>query len=437
MGIYVAQEMRNQGITVYDSIQDAPQSRAASAQVLEFTNERTPGLTNVVAWASVPTHGRGWWKGQVPVILTMWEATELPISFRENLHEFDTVIVPSQQNLELFSRYHNNVKYVPLGVDTERWFPVERRPPLTRFNFLCGGSGARKGTDLAVAAFKKAFPNGSWGDDQPVPYLVLKQPKNEDWYGDRIERITGYMDGPAERAVYADAHCYLQPSRGEGFGLQPLQAIAQGIPTILTDAHGHKSFSHLGMGIGSSLVKAGYFIYGDAGDWWEPDLDELVDTMRWVYNNYDEAQKQAWTNAKRVPLEGFTWSKCAANFVEAIGVDRLCEPYSGPGEWYEPTAKMYPVITLYDHTCDIAGHRYVFEKGVEQYTLADVKRILFEGGHLDPACLVGDDEGLHPDQVRRLPGYLERVSWCPTCKQKLGSGITQADVIMAEDPPPL
>ena len=187
-------------------------------------------------------------------------------------------------------------KYVPLGVDTERWVYVPRTMPTTRFNFLIGGRGQRKGTDLAYKAFRKCFPNNSWPEDMPVPYLILKSPRPEDHYGDRIENVGGYLDGPDERDLYASAHCYLAPSRGEGFGLQPLQAMAQGLPTILTAADGHEAFAKYGMGLSSKLEKAGYFIYGD-GEWWEPDFDELCDTMLWTYYNYAEAVEMAKTNA--------------------------------------------------------------------------------------------------------------------------------------------
>ena len=435
MGVYIVKELREQGYTVYDSIADHTGGRAGvdieRVQIGGVTfgdGHRTEGLTNVVCWAAPPPHAMGWWPGQVPCVLTMWEATELPPAFRENLDEFDTVMVPSWHNVELFRRYHDNVHYVPLGIDPERWFPVKRRPPTTRFNFLIGGTGERKGTDLAVRAFQKAFPPGSWGRDQPIPYLVMKQPKDEGYHGDRIEHILGYVDGEVERSIYEEAHCYLQPSRGEGFGLQPLQAIAQAIPTILTNAHGHFAFSHLGMGLSFKMSRAGFFLYGDAGYWWEPDFDELVDSMRYVYEHYDECSQRAWELAPKVVEEGLTWAAAANRFADAIGRGRFYEPAIVGDTWHRPTARLYPVVLLHDHACDIGGTRWVFEKGVERFVPADVKRIFFEGGHLDPVCLEGDDIGLHPDQVARLPEYLERHAYCPTCQQKLGTGVMKGTV---------
>jgi hypothetical protein len=434
MGVCLAKELRSRGYLVYDSIGGTPVNAAGTvierAELegnlrLRFDGHRSEGITNVVCWAAPPSHARGWWKGQVPTCLTMWEATELPPAYRESFFEFDTIMVPSVQNLELFSRYHDNVRYVPLGIDPESWFYQERRAPSTRFTFLCAGTGERKGADLAVAAFKAAFPPGSWGMTQPVPYLVLKQPRDEGLFGERIEHVLGYISAEAERDIYADAHCYLGPSRGEGFGLQPLQAIAQGIPTILTNAHGHAAFAHLGMGLSSSMAPArGFVLYGEAGNWWEPDLDELVDAMRYVYENYAECTLRAQRNAAAVLSEGFTWDMTAHRFVNAIGLDRLCEPYAGPNEWHEPEAKLYPVVLARDTTVDIGGTRYAFERGVERWVPADVKRIFFTAGQLDPVCLEGEgaELGLHPEQVGELDGYLERAAYCPTCHQKYGSG---------------
>jgi hypothetical protein len=46
------------------------------------------------------------------------------------------------------------------------------------------------------------------------------------------------------------------------------------------------------------------------------------------------------------------------------------------------------------------------------------------------------DNGLSPSQVAKIPGYLDRTSYCPTCYQKIGSGRTMADEIMAGEREP-
>lgn len=405
-GVKLAEAIERQGVTVYDSLGEPDDTTAAQARA------KRAGRANVAAWVSIPTHAIGWWEGQIPVISTMWEATRLPDGFVEALHNFDTVIVPSEQNVELFSEYHPNVKYVPLGVDPDDWHYVERTTPRVFFNFLCGGSGARKGTDLAVEAFNKAFPHGSWGSG-PIPRLMLKSPRGQEHFGERIETISGRLTAQEEQDLYTDAHCYVQPSRGEGFGLQPLQALAQGIPTILTDAHGHKAFSHLGYGVAADLKQAEYFVFGDAGDWWEPRIDELVDRMRWVYENWEEAEATAAVAARTVAHE-FTWDRTATMFLDAIGRDRL-GPYVGDGSWHEATLQRFLVRVNRPWTCDIAGRHYYFEPGKDYLEVADVKRILFEGQLLDPSCF--NTGGLLPSQ--EVLGQSAAYGTCPTCGQQL------------------
>lgn len=440
MGIHFARHMRDKGVTVYDHLPE-PEADPAMAHL---NDGRQSGIANVVLWASVPTHARGWWKGQSPRIQTMWESTVLPESFRENLHEFDQVIVPSLQNVELFSQYHDNVVYVPLGVDPERWHYVERPTPERYFRFLIGGSGPRKGTDLAHRAFRKVFK--TWPTDGPVPQLILKNPRGEEFYGDGIEMVTGKLSPQAETDLYASAHCYLQPSRGEGFGLQPLQAMAQGIPTILTNAHGHESFAHLGHGLSTALSQSAYFIYGDAGEWWEPNFDELCDWMLYVYNHYERCLGKAKRSAEVIAQE-WTWERATEKLLTVLG-DDIAMPYSGDHTWKTPVSKRYLTVLNRDWTADIAGTMYFFEKGKEYWEQADVKRILFENELLDPRCvtkptafvrtpegspnLTVDDTGLTEEQVRKIPNYTAAHSHCPTCGHRLNSGLTRADEIEME-----
>jgi len=373
------------------------QETLAEAGVTLYKDNRESPRTNTVSLVSVPTHLEGYWQGQYTSVFTMWEATRLPEGFRENMGEVDLIMVPSAHNLELFSHYHDNVKLVPLGIDPKRWDFVKRTPPGLYFDFLIGGSGARKGIDIAYSAFLEAFPEGSWGSG-PVPRLVMKNPKGEPYHHERVSMNAGRMSNEDECNLYATAHCYLQPSRGEGFGLQPLQAIAQGIPTILTDAHGHEAFAHLGIGLNSTLVPAEYFIFGDAGNWWEPNQEELIEQMRWVYNNYDEACVNA-QNSSALARQQFTREKTAKAFIQAHE-GSLDVPYSGTGEWIKTEGLRYPVRVNQAIDCSIGERRLNMLPGVDYFETADVKRVLFEAGFLDLATV--DKEGLTVKQVAQM-----------------------------------
>lgn len=426
LGVKLADALESLGVDVYNSM-DAPNPPTHLQRRIEGTRV---GQTNVVTWVSTPGHARGWHKGQYAVLFSMWEAMRLPESYREYLHNFDQIIVPSDHNLELFGKYHPNVSVAYLGVDPSEWFYVPRRPPADEFRFMVGGSGQRKGVDLVVKAFRKVFK--TWPADMPVPKLILKNPKGEDYFGDRIEVIAGHLSDADEQSLYESVHCYVQPSRGEGFGLQPLQAMAQGIPTILTAAHGHASFAHLGYGLSSKPSTSAYFIYGDAGDWWEPDFAELCDHMLDVYTNYASAV-EVGKHAAEVVAKEFTWERTAQRYIDVIGMDRLTTPYTGDGSWFTPEAKLYPIVVRREWRADIAGQMFLFKPGVTYYEVADIKRILFEGDVLDPVCLQGDgeDTGLLPSEVAEIAAYTARREWCDHCGQRIGSGEQRADAELA------
>jgi glycosyltransferase involved in cell wall biosynthesis len=390
----------------------AKQFSCQGVQVMDWMHRTDANVASHVLWAGHSYNAKGWFDGQHRSLLTMWETTRLPELIREGLHNVNTVFVPSEHNLEVFGKYHENVFYVPLGVDPETWHFRKRVAPRQSFRFLADGRGARKGTDVAVAAFHAAFPE--LDSMFPRPTLILKgnvhskvKPQNG------LQLMSQRISDEAEIALYGSAHVYLAPTRGEGWGLCPLQAICQGIPTILTDAHGHAAFAQLGWGLRSTLTRSDYELYGDGGEWWEPDFDQLVDTMRWMYENYDKARQMAELFSEEA-LTQFTWENTATDI---LGHLDITDDGWRPGSWVEPTYKTYPVVCWLPRQCQIGGIFYNFEVGKLTYERAEVKRILFESGSLDPSCLEMDDNGLTPEQGQRSASQ----GYCPTCLQELNS----------------
>lgn len=433
MGVQIADWLARKGVTVYDD--------DGSGMVHAEDRKAPERPTNAVCWASIPSHMLAWREGQHTSLLTMWESMTLPDGFRERFHEIDRLIVPSVQNLELFGEFHDDVHYVPLGIDPEVWHYSLPPSPVPEFRFLFSGRGSRKGVDLACRAFRTVFRGVRGNATRGMPKLIVKSARGQvDHWGDGIEHITSYLSPEDEVGLYRNCHVYLQPSRGEGFGLQPLQAIATGRPTILTNAHGHASFAHLGIGISAqrAATPAGSFMYGEAGDWWEPDFEELCEAMWAVYTEYDRYSSEAALNSVAATQE-FTWERTTEQFIDVLA-DVMGVPYRGSGAWVEGTLALFRVVVDaarlpigQDHyRADIAGRSLIFRPGVEYWESADVKRILFDRGLLDVSCLEGDDHGLKPDQVEQLGLYRADREFCPTCQQQLNTGVQKADVIFAQ-----
>ena len=75
--------------------------------------------------------------------------------------------------------------------------------------------------------------------------------------------LPGYVEDEHLPAVYAGAQAFVFPSFGEGFGLEPLEAMACGTPVISSNA--------------TSLPEVG----GDAARYFGPDdVDEMVEMTR-------------------------------------------------------------------------------------------------------------------------------------------------------------
>jgi hypothetical protein len=375
-------------------------------------------------WMGAPSHVSGWWEGQRTHVLTMWEATGVPPGFRENVHEIDTIIVPSEQNRELFSHWHKNVEKVPLGIDPVDWYYRERQPVESEFRFMTAGQGNRKGIDIATKAFSTVFGGFIPSASEPRPVLVVKDRTHmKEVKGEGIREVSGTIHPQDEIELYATAHCFLGLARGEGWGMMPFQAMAQGCPTILANAHGYAEFAHLASTkISCGMSKAEPFIFGDADQWWEPNFEEVCEAMWDVYLNYENYLPGACHSAG-VIAQRYTWDHAAAKLITAMGGREALElPDVTERKWHEPTIQQFWVVADKDCGYEINGTVHKFSKGEDYWVFGDLKRMMYENGNLDPVCLRDIHEsGLTPEQLSDLDRYRSQKSRCYACGQTLNS----------------
>lgn len=417
MGYEIERSLRKMGVEIMPRMDDGYSGQS----VVERTGERPVSvqpqdaeIAPVALWLSTPPAARRWFEGQLATILTMWESTDMPAGFRENLPHFDRIFVPSQQNQELFSRFHGDVRVVPLGVDPETW-AFRPRPRVDRdFNFVTAGFGPRKNCKKVVEAFQMAFPGANPLADGPVPKLYVRS--RDEISGRGVYRIGNTLTEAEEVAFYGQAHCYVSGSRGEGWGLMPLQAIAQGCPTILVGEHGHKAFSHLGIEIGwDPISAAGATFWGDGGEWWEPRLDDMVEAMRQVYAGYEDAAAHA-EKASAEALTRFTWDLTAEKLIYELPELFLDPPTERV--WHESDPILYLVRVGVPCSYIINGVRHDFRPSTDYYETADLKKQLTVHGQLDLSCFDPDEIGVPAALVDQ---YRSRNERCPSCSQRYNS----------------
>ena len=123
----------------------------------------------------------------------------------------------------------------------EKW-GIAPEEPLVLF---LGRLIPRKGADTLIEAFAQACPDSG--------YLVIAGPEGETGYrthleecardcriGDRV-RFTGPLYDDEKMRAMADADLFVLPSRYENFANAPAEAIACGVPVIVTESCGIRS----------------------------------------------------------------------------------------------------------------------------------------------------------------------------------------------------
>ena len=326
-----------------------------------------------VVFALRPNLIKGWMQGQKPALLTMWETNWLPPEFSEYLHYFDTVVVPSLHNWELFSQFHDNVRVIPLGVDRGVWCPKER-PDNKKFKILCGGSEwYRKGLDVVLKVFLKMnLPDAELHIKIVPPYLSA--PDNLNY--PNVVVHNQWMTVEAEADLVRSADCFISVSRGEGFGLMPLQAISAGVPTILSDAHGHREFSDLATHrIPTRSVPTNDGVWQNMGDWDEPEFDAIFGAIQDLYDNRDRYRQQAETHAGEVCA--FNWDTAADQLLQAV------KPTENrvSGKW-QPLEPICEIEVSKRVQADIGGHRVDLAPGVKHRVVLNVRDVLKASGVL-------------------------------------------------------
>jgi glycosyltransferase involved in cell wall biosynthesis len=169
----------------------------------------------------------------------------------------------------------------------------------SRFEWLTYTYGdKRKGGELAMMAFKNLFQH----DERH--HLTVKVRDVDGWIpavikGDdpQLTFVTGQQSEREWMELIARSHCFLFPSRAEGFGMPPREATLAGVPTIATQWLGMADVDCWGLPIKVREMQRSTYGEWDANAegslWAEPDMTHLKKQMRWVHEHYAEAREKA------------------------------------------------------------------------------------------------------------------------------------------------
>jgi glycosyltransferase involved in cell wall biosynthesis len=277
------------------------------------------------------------------VVIQPWEFGSVPVEWLEGVNEaVDEVWAPSAFVRDLYVQSGLEavrVHVVPNGVDTE-FFKPGLKPfeihSAKSFRFLfVGGTIHRKGADILLNAYLQSFRSS---DDVT---LVFKDMGTGNIYqgqglGERIRQIQEdrgtphivYLDRDLSDSdmarLYNACHCLVHPYRGEGFALPVLEAMACGLPVIVTAGGATDDFVTNDTGYKIPSCKQ---VFGNreisglktAGDLWmlEPDSSALAGLLQHVFRHREEARQKGQLGRLEAQRH-WTWKEAASRAVERI-----------------------------------------------------------------------------------------------------------------------
>ena len=273
--------------------------------------------------------------GRYKIGYTMLEVDGFPPEWVRQANRMDEVWVPSAFNREGFLRcgLRRPVHVMPLGVDAHYFHPaiVAHPNPAGEFVFLSVFEwGERKEPWLLLKTFNDVFTAS-----EPVrlvckimnrdPSIKLKEEIRQlelRASGGKISYLFN-LEFPHQQlgSLYRSADCFVAASRGEGWDMPLMEAMACGVPAIATDWGAHTEFVHEGIGyplrIQGTVPAVAKCPYYAGFSWADPDSEHLRHLLRHVYENRDQARSRGLAAAREI-AQRWTWPQAARRIVARL-----------------------------------------------------------------------------------------------------------------------
>jgi glycosyltransferase involved in cell wall biosynthesis len=266
------------------------------------------------------------------VFYSVWETDRLPLPYCCNLGFADQIWIPTRWGASVLANSGVNplkIRTVPEGVDTAIFRPGPSRDRAHQtFEFLFVGKWEeRKGIKTLLSAFTSEFQPSepvrltlNCGYDRMLGFSVddlVRQQLAGSHSVSRI-RINPRLDQTELISLMQTADAFVLPTRGEGWGLPILEAMACGLPVIVTNHGGHLEFCNEG---NAHLINVKSMVHArdphffpppiDWGCWAEPDIGHLRRIMRSVVSNPQPLANKS-DQALLEAQNKWTWEHAAA-----------------------------------------------------------------------------------------------------------------------------
>jgi glycosyltransferase involved in cell wall biosynthesis len=264
---------------------------------------------------------------QYKIGYTPWESTEFLKDWDKGIQKVDEIWTTSPWCAKIFKGHTDKPVFVYEHGVLDTWIPVKRNIDSSRpFRFLHVGEPAfRKDAQMVVDAFISMYGNN------PKYELVLKCSRmnttrvfdkstgellgSPETYYKNIKVIEGFLSVEQMNGLYDLCDAFVYPSWGEGFGFNPLQAMAKGIPTICTSEWA--SYSHyITMPLDSEYVNSPW-PSTHPGLMLKPNYAQLKYFMKDVVEDYEYYSNISYKNSFLIHRD-YNWEKVSRPAIKRL-----------------------------------------------------------------------------------------------------------------------
>jgi glycosyltransferase involved in cell wall biosynthesis len=256
--------------------------------------------------------------GKIKLMYLAWEESKYVKHWVDEINaNLHGVMVPSSfvKSILRSSGVKLPIRVVPNAINTDQLKSVKENyevPTTKKIRFLHVSSGLkRKGVDVLIKSYLKEFKSTddvtliikSFPGPTNIVEEYIEKYKTED-SAEIIHISSSDMTDTELLQLTKSVDCCVYPSRSEGFGLPVLEAMNAEVPVIATNYSGYLDFCDhesaymidykLVYTKGSDLVNPG-------AKWAEPDVSQLQNLMRKVYETQQKIKTAMLQNSKNDP----------------------------------------------------------------------------------------------------------------------------------------
>lgn len=265
---------------------------------------------------------------------TAWETGGMPEIWSDGCNKVDEVWIPCSHNLRVLREngVRKSIYIVPHPIDHERFKPSQLRlNPIFTFISVFRW-GLRKGWPELVTAYERAF-----SADDPVVLRILTNFRSEEYKNQAMQLLEHFSQSGKPRfeilplefvgydfmpILYQNADVFVLPSRGEGFCLPCAEAMACGLPAIVTDATAFTDYVDEENGYPVAYREERSEDPNDpdrnATSWTVVDIDDLAEKMLIAYASRGIELQGKGALARETIIQKFNFERVARIMMERL-----------------------------------------------------------------------------------------------------------------------